>query len=153
MRTPSRPRRPACREIDPHAPLKEKLMLFKRLIAIAVFLIAALPVFASAGGGGIPATMTGSWHYVIQPGGPGNDFSSGDVNLKQTGNKVAGVSGNWRFVGTLYENSIDLSIVVAGEEVEGYVLHAEGHVLRNRQIFTVYTDVSGVVGSFTAQKN
>ena len=129
-------------------------MIFKRLIALVVFLSVAIPVIAHAGGGEIaPSNMTGTWHYVWQPGGPnGGDVTQGDIYLKQVGKKVAGMSGNWRFVGSLYENAITLSIVVGGEEVEGYVLHAEGHVLRNRQIFAVYTDVTGQVGSFTAQK-
>ena len=95
------------------------------------------------------ANVAGNWHYRWDQAGGGANPVQGFVDLVQSSNKVTGAANGWRFVGTVVQNSINMSVVVDGEEVEGYVLNAQGHV-RGDQLFAVYTDTQGNTGSFTA---
>ena len=100
--------------------------------------------------GACTASVKGTWTYYTQ--GAGNSAVSGPIVLVlgQSGYRVVNNNAaSVTFVGTVFGNSIDFTLTVSGEEIEGYVNHCEGNVLDNK-MFAVCDDRDGARTTFTA---
>lgn len=100
--------------------------------------------------GACSVNVKGTWTYFIQ--GANNNAVSGPVQLvlSQSGYRVVNTNeASITFVGTVFGNSINFSLTVSGEEIEGYVNFCEGHVLGNK-MFAVCNDRDGERTTFTA---
>ncbi len=85
--------------------------------------------------------------------------SSGQVyTFSQSGNKFFSTGEtSHRLFGTIEGSAIEISEVVNGEELEGYVKRSSGHIISikgktNNGIVTVYRDSQAGLGSFNCQK-
>ncbi len=100
--------------------------------------------------------ITGTWSCFVSPSD--SDFSSRTYTITQSGNKFYSTGEtSHRIFGTIQGTDISISEVVNGEELEGYVLYAQGHLIsingkNNNGIVTVYRDSQGGIGSFNCNK-
>jgi hypothetical protein len=106
--------------------------------------------------GACSANVKGTWNYFRQ--GKDNEQLVGPITLvlSQTGYRVKNTNTSTSpvtFTGTVFGSSIDFSLTVSGEELEGYVNFCEGHVIDNEKIVAVCNDRDGVLSTFTAQKD
>jgi len=97
----------------------------------------------------------GNWHYYVM----NYDLSTrytGHYTLVQRGYRFnnTDVDETNNIYGTLEYNRLDFTLVVNGEEIEGWVMHCEEHLFgdTSNKIAAVCKDGTGWVGSFTAMK-
>ena len=130
------------------------------LVTISILIICLLAQMAWAAGtkaisctptcGTCTPNLTGDWHYVISPSV--GDFSAYDMHITRSGSKITGHNGTHTLIGNLDGNSIDVTLAVDGEEIEGWALHAEGNVIGKSKFVAVYHDSEGGTGSLTGSK-
>ena len=140
--------------------------LLNALLLSAVFLFAGFFVATSAQAAPPitavqPASnISGEWQFFVTPSTGG--FTSHTFTIGQKGNRFysTNLDASYRIYGTINNNQIDISMVVNGEVLEGYVLHGTGHLVnfldgegrRKTGIVTVYQNSQGGVGSLNGQK-
>lgn len=101
-------------------------------------------------------SIIGAWQCVRSPSS--GSSSSQMYTFTQNGNRiVSGEETPHQIFGSVEGNTIKLSEVVNGEELEGFVSHAEGHIIslnggNNNGIVTVYRDSQDNTGSFNCFK-
>jgi hypothetical protein len=61
-------------------------------------------------------------------------------------------SNGYKIYGTIHGNQASFTMVVDGEEAEGYVMQIEGFTRDNAVLVGVYRDSNGASGSFTASR-
>lgn len=106
--------------------------------------------------GACSSNVKGNWTYFRQ--GKNNEPIDGPIALvlSQSGYRVENTNnteGPVTFTGTVFGNSINFSLTVSGEEIEGYVNYCEGHVIDNQKIVAVCNDRDDVRSTFTALKD
>ena len=95
------------------------------------------------------ANISGKWTYsLLKDNVP---YKSETVSFVQTGKSVKAVGMHYTLVGSLRGQWLDLTLVVSGEELEGYVMKV-GASVDGKRITGVFQDSFGDVGSFVAVK-
>ena len=101
--------------------------------------------------------VKGTWNCYVTPSAGGS--SNETYTFSQTGNKFvsSGDATSYKIYGTIEGSAINISRVVNGEFLEGYVMHAEGHIISingrsNNGIVTVYHTSQAGTGSFNCYK-
>jgi hypothetical protein len=101
-------------------------------------------------------SIAGTWQCFRTPS---SGSSSNQIyTFTQNGNRiVSGEEGSYQIFGSVEGTAIKLSEVVNGEELEGFVSHADGHIISlnggsNNGIVTVYRNSQEGTGSFNCFK-
>lgn len=97
--------------------------------------------------GACDAHVSGKWTYFFSRKGAADYHSS--IHLGQFGNSFKGVDSMHTMVGSLRGQWLNFTLVVTGEESEGWVMKVDASVDGDR-ITGVYTDSNGNIGSFVA---
>ena len=100
--------------------------------------------------------IAGAWNCFRTPSGgsPTNVV----YTFVQSGNRFnSSGETSYKVFGRIEGTALNFSEVVGGEELEGYVLYAQGHLIpvngvANRGIVSVYHTSQGGVGSFNCMK-
>ena len=97
--------------------------------------------------------LAGTWHYVITKSD--GTWTGYDVVLAKSGTYYVGSNNTHTVMATTYNRDIKLTLAVSGEEVEGWALHAEGHLFGadSKRIVATFQDSQGHFGSLTAVKD
>ncbi|HQH27326.1 MAG TPA: hypothetical protein PLP17_08025 [Oligoflexia bacterium] len=95
------------------------------------------------------ANISGKWMYVLLKDNV--PYLSETVTFTQTGKSFKAVGMHYTIVGSLRGQWLDLTLVVSGEEAEGYVMKVGG-TIDSKRITGVFQDSNGKVGSFIAIK-
>ncbi len=102
-------------------------------------------------------SIKGTWQCFRTPSV--GDSSSETYTFSQSGSKFLSSDDDtsYRIFGTIDGTFVNLSRVVNGEELEGYVLFGQGHIISvgdgtNNGIITTYHDSQAGVGSFNCFK-
>ncbi len=102
--------------------------------------------------GNCTADLSGTWEYRFGVSGTLEPPSTGTITLNQDGYTFSGSNDSWAVNGTVFGNDVQLTMVVTGEELMGYVLRAEGTYLNERMIATVFTTSDGKSGYWNAYR-
>jgi len=102
-------------------------------------------------------SIKGTWQCYRTPSV--GDSSNETYTFAQSGSKFSSSDDDtsYRIFGTIDGSFVNISRVVNGEELEGYVLFAQGHIISvgdgsNNGIITTYHDSQAGVGSFNCFK-
>ncbi len=103
------------------------------------------------------SNLAGTWNCFRTPSsGP---FTNAVYTFAQSGNRFYSTGQNTpdKVFGRIEGTALSFTEVVNGEELEGYVLYAEGQLIpvngqSNRGIVTVYRTSQGGIGSFNCSK-
>ena len=100
--------------------------------------------------------IAGTWLCYVTPSE--GDSASRTYAITQSGNKFYSTGEtSYRIFGTIEGTAVSITEVVNGEELEGFVMHAQGHLISinggsNNGIVTVYHNSQAGIGSFNCSK-
>lgn len=96
------------------------------------------------------ANIAGNWKYaLVDDQNLPIPNTTQIVMLSQDDGGFTGENPYYRFVGSVYENSLDFVMVVTGETTEGFVRHVSGAVDGDK-MYGVFQESHGDIGSFVA---
>jgi hypothetical protein len=104
--------------------------------------------------GSCSVSVRGTWVFYTHGAQNAAVLGPLSLHLRQAGNRVTNSNSpvvEPTFVGTVFGNSINFSLTVAGDETHGYVNFCQGHVLGNK-MFAICDDRDGARVSFTATR-
>lgn len=97
--------------------------------------------------------VDGAYRFFIQPHyGDISGPHTADFTTKGCAFQSATTSNGNRIYGTINGNQASFTMVVDGEEAEGYVMQIDGFTRDNSVLVGVYRDSNGGTGSFTSSR-
>ena len=130
--------------------------MVRRILSIVIFVGMGLgmmssPAHAAAGAcSACGGNIAGTWHYYAQDT-TNMIIIDKTITLAQSKIRFSGTDGSYRWDGSIHGSTIMGTLVVDGEETEGYVLWFEGSIHGN-QLYTFFHDSHGVSGSLTGNR-